>query len=123
MRALDKLPQKPPVRRICADFHGEASVEVDMLEVQIGIHRAARNKSERDAALMEIALLSLKKHVEAFSAMTGEKYPDYRLLAEWLERGADTVNGDPSQHLAENPTTAHEVPMVAHDHDSRVASE
>jgi len=46
MRHIDAIPSKPPVRRICADFHKEAAVEVDMLEVQIGINRAAMNKTE-----------------------------------------------------------------------------
>lgn len=102
MRNIDILPSKPPVRRVCADFHGEAAVEVDMLEVQIGINRAARNKSERDAVLMEIALLSLRKHVEAFSALTGDKYPDYQSVVRWLETDQKKNPDEKPSHLPEN---------------------
>jgi hypothetical protein len=105
MHYIDSLPSKPPVRRICADFQKEAAVEVDMLEVQIGINRAARNKTERDAVLMELALLSLRKHVEAFSSMTGDKYPDYQAIARWLESGdaaTPTGNGHNPPEVRQN---------------------
>lgn len=85
MRNMDAIPSKPPIRRICADFQGEAAVEIDMLEVQIGINRAARNRSERDAFMVELALLSLRKHMDAYIVLSGEKYPDYRNIANWLD--------------------------------------
>jgi hypothetical protein len=123
MRHIDAIPSKPPVRRICADFHKEAAVEVDMLEVQIGINRAARNKTERDAVLMELALLSLRKHVAAFSAMTGDKYPDYQSIARWLESGETYAHLGNSGNQPDNWQNA----LIAHpmeqDHETGVHGE
>ncbi len=113
MSTIDAIPSKPPVRRVCADFHGEAAVEVDMLEVQIGINRAARNKSERDAVLMELALLSLRKHISAFSALTGDKYPDYQSIAKWLERADQQENGKLDSLLVDIQQTAEIAQMHA----------
>jgi hypothetical protein len=74
-----------PTRRICADFFDDPAIELDLLEVQLGINRAYRNKGERDTALMELAVLSLKKHVAAYSGLNGDKYPSYADVAAWLE--------------------------------------
>jgi len=74
-----------PSRRICADFFDDPAVELDLLEVQLGINRAYRNKGERDTALMELAVLSLKKHVSAYSGLIGDKYPGHEDVAAWLE--------------------------------------
>ncbi|WP_312283466.1 hypothetical protein [Candidatus Igneacidithiobacillus taiwanensis] len=94
MRNIDMIPVKPPIRRVCADFHGADAVELDILEARLGISRAARNKSERDAVLMELAVLSLKKQVEAYSQQTGDPYPSYDSLASWLEsRHGTEING------------------------------
>jgi hypothetical protein len=123
MRHIDAIPSKPPVRRICADFHKEAAVEVDMLEVQIGINRAARNKTERDAVLMELALFSLRKHVEAFSTMTGDKYPDYQSIARWLESGEAHVQSGKSWELPDNRQNALTAPTMEHEHETGVHSE
>ncbi len=89
------IPAKPPIRRVCADFHGSEAVELDILEARLGISRAARNKGERDAVLMELAVLSLRKQVEAYSQQTGDLYPSYDSLASWLEsRPGTEVNGN-----------------------------
>ena len=74
-----------PTRRICADFFDDPAVELDLLEVQLGINRAYRNKGERDTALMELAVLSLKKHIAAYSGLMGDKYPSYADVTAWLE--------------------------------------
>ncbi|MBE7563637.1 MULTISPECIES: hypothetical protein [Acidithiobacillus] len=74
-----------PTRRVCADFFDDPAIELDLLEVQLGINRAYRNKGERDTALMELAVLSLKKHVAAYSGLNGDKYPSYADVAAWLE--------------------------------------
>ncbi|MGC8542138.1 MAG: hypothetical protein ACP5QA_16115 [Phycisphaerae bacterium] len=123
MRHIDAIQSKPPVRRICADFHNEAAVEIDMMEVQIGIHRAARNKSERDAVLMEIALLSLRKHIEAFSAITGDKYPDYQAIAGWLESGQSQESDGKTACHPENRQNAISAPIVEQRHETGVHSE
>ena len=74
-----------PTRRVCADFFDDPAVELDLLEVQLGINRAYRNKGERDAALIELAVLSLKKHVAAYSGLIGDKYPSCADVTAWLE--------------------------------------
>ncbi|WP_215843914.1 hypothetical protein HHS34_004390 [Acidithiobacillus montserratensis] len=76
-----------PTRRVCADFFDDPAIELDLLEVQLGINRAYRNKGERDTALMELAILSLKKHVAAYSGLNGDKYPSHADVAAWLESG------------------------------------
>lgn len=94
-----------------------------MLEVQIGINRAARNKTERDAVLMELALFSLRKHVEAFSTMTGDKYPDYQSIARWLESGEAHVQSGKSWELPDNRQNALTAPTMEHEHETGVHSE
>lgn len=119
MRNIDAIPSKPPIRRICADFQGEAAVEIDMLEVQIGINRAARNKSERDAVLMEIALLSLRKHIDAFVVQSGDKYPDYRSIAHWLDSGYLHQFSEFLLRDHNKSTPALSSPVVEASHESR----
>lgn len=81
------LPTSKPIRRICADFHDDQATEIDMLEVRIGIHRAARSKSDRDKVLTDTALTALKHVVEAYSSLIGDKYPDYQTILGFLESG------------------------------------
>ena len=111
MKALGALQDKPKIRRVCADFSDNEAVELDMLEVQIGINRAARNKSERDAALMEPAFLSLRKHVEAYSGLVGDKYPNYQSLARWLE---SSYLHEFSEFLIKD-SRKQEIPMISAD--------
>lgn len=110
MSTFDSLQAKPAMRRICADFHGNDATELDLLEVRLGIHRAARSKGERDAALMELAIFSLKKHLDAYSGMIGDQYPDYQSLAGWLE---STFLADFTKFLLHGTTSAPAVMIAA----------
>jgi hypothetical protein len=123
MRKIAELPDSEPFRRVCADFHGEASIEIDMLEVRLGIHRAVRTKSDRDAILMNVAISSLMKHVEQYEQETGEKYPDYRAIMKWLENvnfkreghnGANLGHTDGFTESAAPP----QLPVFAHEVES-----
>ena len=84
---MKSLPSSPAYRRICADFREDQATEVDLLEVQIGIHRAARSKSEKDRILMETALFALRTVVDAYCALKGDKYPDYQDVLDFLASG------------------------------------
>lgn len=74
-------------RRICADFHEDRATEIDLLEVQIGIHRATKSKSDRDRILCDTALLALESVIDAYRALIGEKYPLYEDIVEFLKSG------------------------------------
>ena len=84
---MKSLPSSPAYRRICADFREDQATEVDLLEVQIGIHRAARSKSEKDRILMETALFALRTVVDAYCGLKGDKYPDYQDVLDFLASG------------------------------------
>lgn len=126
MRTIENIKESTPHRRIVADLHNEDAIELDVLEAKLGINRAVRSKGERDAAIVDIALLSLKKHVEAYSGLTGNKYPSYTDIAAWLESGKylhqfseflihrNTPENLPMQALTHNSADLPEKPEAVH---------
>lgn len=122
MKELSWIAAKPAMRRVSADFSGDAAVELEMLEARIGITRAAKNKGERDSLLMALAVHALKNRVEAFVEESGQNYPDFDQIAQWLDTPKKTesdagvqkpeesttspANGEERQYLTHEPTVA-----------------
>lgn len=80
-----------PVRRVSAEYFGDDAVDLEIIEVTLGLNRIARNKGDRDAKLMKVALSALRKAVEQYREESGERYPDFETFASWLEVKPETT--------------------------------
>lgn len=75
--------KKIAIRRICADFTDDEATEIEMMEVALGIHRI-KGKSDRDAKLINVAFMALKRATADYRHKTGKRYPDADELTQWL---------------------------------------
>lgn len=75
-----------PVRRVCADIIGDDAVDLEIMEVSLGIQRIAKSKSDRDGLLIKAALLSLGRSVDEYRGITGIRHPEYDSFTHWLGR-------------------------------------
>ncbi|MHB8314503.1 MAG: hypothetical protein ACYDCW_02135 [Acidithiobacillus ferrivorans] len=73
-----------PIRRVSAEFVGDDAVDLEIIEVSLGLNRIARSKSERDTKLMQVALAALGKTIEQYRSFSGERYPEFSEFATWL---------------------------------------
>ena len=73
-----------PIRRVSAEFSGDEAVDLEIIEVSLGLSRITRSKSERDTKLMQVALAALGKVVEQYRLKSGERYPEFGDFAAWL---------------------------------------
>jgi hypothetical protein len=78
------LPDEDRVRRVSAEFIGDEATELELLEVSIGLGEAGKTKGERDARLVRLALMALKREIEACRTATGKRYPRHAELEDWL---------------------------------------
>lgn len=74
-------------RRVCADFTGDEAVDLEILEVSLGIGRIAKSKSDKDAYLLKAAVLALSNAINRYRQVTDRKYPDYNEIVSWMEAG------------------------------------
>ena len=82
---MDHEPNKPAIRRICADFVEDEATDIEMMEVALGIHRI-RGKADRDAKLIHVAFMALKRATSEYRTKTGKRYPSADELVQWLSR-------------------------------------
>ena len=80
-----------PIRRVSAEFSGDEAVDLEIIEVSLGLSRVTRSKSERDTKLMQIALAALRKAVEQYRLESGERYPEFSEFAAWLGIKTDSA--------------------------------
>ncbi|MBU2786495.1 hypothetical protein HAP93_12145 [Acidithiobacillus ferriphilus] len=78
-----------PVRRVSAEFIGDDAVDLEIIEVSLGLNRISRSKSDRDTKLMQVALASLRNAIEQYRSKSGERYPEFVNFAVWLGIEAD----------------------------------
>jgi hypothetical protein len=90
-----------PVRRVCADIIGDDAVDLEILEVSLGIQRIAKSKGDRDGLLIKSALLALGRAVDDYRAESGVKHPEYEAFVEWLN-----TNGKPQDAVKKDSVTA-----------------
>lgn len=81
-----------PVRRVSAEYFGDDAVDLEIMEVTLGLNRNSRNKGDRDTKLMKIAFSALRRAIEQYRMETGERYPDFDTFASWL--GARPEGGE-----------------------------
>ena len=84
-----------PVRRVSAEFIGDEAVDLEIIEVSLGLSRVTRSKSERDTKLMQVALAALGKVIEQYRLESGERYPEFGDFAAWLgikTNGASSID-------------------------------
>lgn len=72
------------VRRVSAEYFGDDAVDLEIMEVTLGLNRNVRNKGDRDAKLLKIAFLALRRAIEQYRRETGERYPDFDRFASRL---------------------------------------
>lgn len=82
---MDHETNKPVIRRICADFVEDEATDIEMMEVALGIHRI-RGKADRDAKLIHVAFMALKRATSEYRTKTGKRYPTADELVQWLSR-------------------------------------
>ena len=82
---MDDRVKKTFVRRICADYADDEATDIEMMEVALGIHRI-RGKTDRDAALINVAFLALKRATSEYRTKTGKRYPSVDELVQWMAR-------------------------------------
>ena len=84
---MDHETNKPAIRRICADFVEDEATDIEMMEVTIGIHRI-RGKADRDAKLIHVAFMALKRVTSEYQSITGKRYPTADELIQWMSQPA-----------------------------------
>ena len=84
---MDHETNKPAIRRICADFVEDEATDIEMMEVTIGIHRI-RGKADRDAKLIHVAFMALKRVTSEYQSITGKRYPTADELVHWMSQPA-----------------------------------
>jgi len=90
-----------PIRRVSAEFSGDDAVDLEIIEVSLGLSRATRSKSERDTKLMQVALAALGKVIEQYRSERGERYPEFGDFAAWIGIKTDSVpNMDELHHAS-----------------------
>ena len=82
---MDHETNKPVIRRICADFVDDEATDIEMMEVTMGIHRL-RGKADRDAKLIHVAFMALKRVTSEYQSITGKRYPTADELVQWMSR-------------------------------------
>ncbi len=118
MNSLSILEAKPAIRRVSSDFTGDEAVELEMLEARIGISRAARNKSERDALLMALAMSALKDRVNAYTSETGKRYPNFDEIARWIENTSNSEKIEEAHKIADSTMNTDQPRLLAHERES-----
>ena len=73
-----------PVRRVSAEVFGDQAVDLEIMEVSLGLNRTTRSKGERDTKLMQLALAALRKTVSQYSAEHQVRYPELSDFSNWL---------------------------------------
>ena len=84
---MDHETNKPAIRRICADFVEDEATDIEMMEVTMGIHRI-RGKADRDAKLIHVAFMALKRVTSEYQSITGKRYPTADELIQWMSQPA-----------------------------------
>ncbi len=75
------------VKRISGEFHGDDAVEMEIIEVSLGVSRIARSKSDRDDLVLRAARFALTKTLALYRLETGERFPEYHDFLSWLTNG------------------------------------
>lgn len=103
-----------PVRRVSAEIFGDQAVDLEIMEVSLGLNRATRSKGDRDAKLVTLALAALRKAVSQYSAENRVRYPELGEFSEWLgiqpERSEDAQMTEVAAHPAMVPHVADDEP-------------
>ncbi|MEY2335192.1 hypothetical protein [Acidithiobacillus ferrianus] len=89
-----------PIRRVSAEFSGDDAVDLEIIEVSLGLSRITRSKSERDTKLMQVALAALRKVIEQYRSESGERYPEFGDFAAWIGINTDGVPTMDEHHHA-----------------------
>lgn len=100
-----------PVRRVSAEIFGDQAVDLEIMEVSLGLNRATRSKGDRDAKLMTLALAALRKAVSQYSTENRVRYPELSEFSEWLGIQPETAEDAPEPEVTAHPA------MVPHVED------
>lgn len=73
-----------PVRRVSAEFTGDDAIDIEVIEVSLGLSRAVRSKVDKDALLMKYAIAALNSALTRYKSESGEKYPEADRFGVWL---------------------------------------
>ena len=91
-----------PVRRVSAEIFGDQAVDLEIMEVSLGLNRATRSKGDRDAKLMKLALAALRKAVSQYSTENRVRYPELGEFSEWLGIQPETVEDAPEPDMTDH---------------------
>lgn len=100
-----------PVRRVSAEIFGDQALDLEIMEVSLGLNRATRNKGDRDARLLTLALAALRKAVSQYSTENRVRYPELGEFSEWLGIHHENAEDATEQEMATSPA------MVPHGLD------
>lgn len=93
-----------PVRRVSAEIFGDQAVDLEIMEVSLGLNRVTRSKGDRDAKLMKLALAALRKAVSQYSTENRVRYPELGEFSEWLGIQPETAEDVPEPEVTNQPT-------------------
>lgn len=83
------------IRRIQAEFRGDAAVELEILEVMLRMGEVSRTRVECDTKLVRLALKALDRAIADYGTRTGQQYPTYGVLASYLEGRDGAAQAEP----------------------------
>lgn len=115
---MAKRTDPGPVRRVCADIIGDDAVDLEIMEVSLGIQRIARSKSDRDGLLIKAALRSLERSAERYRGITGIRHPEYDAFMEWLNCDGKGNKEENIQKAPEEPISSSAAELSASHADT-----
>lgn len=73
-----------PRKRISVELNGDDVILADILTTSLRLTELSKSKSERDEALLTLALKALNKAMSDYRAETGVKYPNHEQMKAYL---------------------------------------
>lgn len=73
-----------PRKRLSVELNGDDVILADILTTSLRLTELSKSKSERDEALLTLALKALNKAMSDYRAETGVKYPNHKQMKAYL---------------------------------------
>lgn len=96
------MAKNQEIKKISATYIGDEAIGIDLLEKSVRVNKLFRNKSERDTALVSLALSALKYCIETYKKQHSVKYPSYDDILEFLSSKGIEVIPAPEKQAKSN---------------------
>lgn len=80
------MAKNSEIKKISATYWGDDAVGVDLLEKSLRVDKVYRYKTEKDTAIVSLALSALKYSIEIYKKQNSVKYPTYENILDFLTK-------------------------------------